>query len=648
MRGSRLGALAGIIGLAALTAAVVLVIDPVGPPPASPTPRVAGTSEAPESAAPPAGLLRVAAADTGPAISIGTPPTRDVAQSKLWVRDGVWWGLLLAQGTDEFRIHRFDWAGRRWIDTGTSLATRASVHPDVMSDGDVLWVATGGGQPTPRSTAALFRYTYDPDSTRYGPDPDFPVIIADQRADSITLARDDAGRLWAAWRGDDGIVVSHTDGTDWMWSEPQVVPAADDDGSDVVAMSMLSYGPSVAVIWSDRTTGSMSLAVPTVGDSLAWDVSRIVTEGLPIAEDRLSATVLETDAGPRLFVVVETVFDERPGSSRDDPRLLLLVVEPDGTSEQFLVSRVREDQTRPIVLLDDEARTVFVIATSPSRDGVIEYKASGIDRISFVPGEGEVLLGIPSLPGLTSVTSTKQTLDSSTGMLVLASDAEAGAYAWSAALLPGSSAPNTSPAPALPAESDPLLVSTFDPFDSGTALDPIWETRSTGGATFSIRDLPDGRRVAASTADDGSRVRMCRELSVGSGGLLRVEADVMLSAPGTSDATVTSIRHDGAETAVVRLDSRGAFSYFDGPNEVRSDVPWVPGTWYTSSVVLDLSSSTYAWTVTRASDGATLFDVDGAAWRTSAAGPATDVCLESAAASRPDITFAVDRIRVER
>lgn len=647
MRGSRLGALAGIVGLAALTAAVVLVIDPVGPPVSSPTPRVAGTSDAPRSTPPPTGLLRVAAAERGPAISIETPPTRDMAQSKLWVRDGVWWGLLLAEGTDEFRIHRFDWAGRRWIDTGTSLATRASVHPDVVSDGDSLWVVTGGGQPRPRSTAALFRYTYDVASMRYRPDPDFPVIIADQRADSITLARDDAGRIWAAWRGDDGIVVSRTDGNDWTWSEPQALPSGD-GGSEIVAVSMVSYGTTVAVIWSDRTTGSMSLAVPIVGEALGWDVSSIVTEGLPIEEDRLSATVLETDAGPRLFVVVETLFDERPGSSRDDPRLLLVVAEPDGTSEQYLVSRVRDDQTRPIVLLDDESRTVFVVATSPSRDGVIEYKASGIDRISFAAGEGDVLLGNPGLPGLTSVASTKQTLDSSTGMLVLASDAEAGAYAWSAALLSGPSVPNISPAPAVPPEGDPLLVSTFDPFDPGASLDSMWETRSTGSATFSIRDMPDGRRVVAGTADDGSRIRMCRELSVGSDGPLRVEADVMLSATAASDATVTSIRHDGAETAVVRLDASGVFSYFDGPTEVRSDVRWVPGTWYTSTVILDLSSRTYAWTVTRASDGGTLFAVDGPAWRTSASGPATDVCLESAAAARPDIIFAVDRIRVER
>ena len=51
-------------------------------------------------------------------------PTSTVAQSKLWVADGSWWGALWSPTAAEWRIHWLEWSTQRWVDTGTPLDDR--------------------------------------------------------------------------------------------------------------------------------------------------------------------------------------------------------------------------------------------------------------------------------------------------------------------------------------------------------------------------------------------------------------------------------------------------------------------------------------------------------------------------------------------
>ena len=44
------------------------------------------------------------------AIDADALPTEREDQSKLWYANDSWWGVLLAPGTGEYRIHRLDWA----------------------------------------------------------------------------------------------------------------------------------------------------------------------------------------------------------------------------------------------------------------------------------------------------------------------------------------------------------------------------------------------------------------------------------------------------------------------------------------------------------------------------------------------------------
>jgi hypothetical protein len=649
MKRTRISGLILILALGALSIAAVIVIDPLHPPPATASP--GASTGSPAVSEPTTGLpeLQLSALAPGPRFdtSVRTGnPSGDGAQSKLWFHDGFWWGALIADGTDEFHIHRLDWAGHEWIDTGVKIAMRASILPDVLAVDDHVWIATGGGEARDRRSASVFRYSYDPEAVTYALDADFPVTIAHEQATSLTLARDGAGRLWVAWINAGRLVVNRTDGNDVVWGDSYVPPVP---GTDVAtdAVTILPYGDTVALLWSNQNRDAVYLAIPTIDDTEHWEHYEVVVEGLRHADDHVSAVVESTPAGPRLYAVVKTSLDALPNRNPDAPQVLLLVREPDGAWSQYLYGRVQDHHTRPVIQFDEENRVIYVIATSPFGGGEIYYKAASADDISFAPGRGTVLIQDAALPIVNSATGTKQHLSSATGMVVLASDEEAGEYLGVAATLEGDGAPEAV-APAVVPVEDRLMLDTFDPYPAGSPLGGRWVIRSTGAASFTIADV-DGRRAAtAVSTGDGSKVRMCKEIAAVSDGVLRVATDVMLSRVGAGDATVTSIRHGSQESAVVRLSDRGTFSYFSGPDHVRSETAYATGTWYRSTVTVDLAARTYDWEVARLSDGAIVFRVADASWRSSTTEPATSVCLEAPESVTVGATFAVDRVRAWR
>jgi len=87
-------------------------------------------------------------------------PTGEKPQSKLWFNDGYWWGSLFNSGTEEFRIHRLNWATQTWTDTGVALDDRPSTRADVLWDGGAgkLYVASHRFSDTPASDSSIRKY----------------------------------------------------------------------------------------------------------------------------------------------------------------------------------------------------------------------------------------------------------------------------------------------------------------------------------------------------------------------------------------------------------------------------------------------------------------------------------------------------------
>lgn len=650
MTRTRIPALLLTVVLIGLSAAAVISLNPVPLPAVDPSP----PSSAPHASVPadppsppPVSELSLEPMAVGPAFDTTTQsgyPTAEVAQSKLWFHDGIWWGVLIADATNEFRIHRLDWQAQTWVDTGVRVGQRSSIHPDVLAMAGRLWIATGGGDPRNPRHASLFRYSYDPERERYSLDADFPVTIAREQAHSLTLARDAGGRLWVAWIHDGRLVVNRTDGNDWLWQEPRVPPVP---GTDVAidAVTIVAYGETVAVLWTNQNRDAIFLAIPTIDEEERWEHFEVAVEGLMHADDHVNAIVHTTPEGPRLYAVVKTSLNDLDSPNPDDAQLLLLVKEPSGSWNQYLVARVRDRHTRPIVLLDGDNRVLYVVAASPFGGGAIYYKATSLDAIGFAPGKGTPLMSDPALPRLNNPTSTKQMLTGHTGLVVLASDSQTGRYAHVAASL-GEDLPDLS-LPEAEAAVNPLVFDTFNPYPVGSTLAGRWTTRGAGDTTFVVGDAGDARTVAmTSSTGAATRVRMCKEFPAMAGGRLTIRTEVMLSAPGTSDATITSVRHDGAPSAVVRMSEEGVFSYFDGEEHIRTEVSYAPGAWYRSEVTVDIDTGTYDWQVRRASDDAVVISIAGLQWRSPSAAPATEVCLEAPDAPLPSVVFAVDSVWV--
>jgi hypothetical protein len=653
MQGTRLPALIGITALLVLTMVVVAVVDPVArrgnsgeplPPAASVSPDVGGSDLA---------IAHLVGEGRGPTFDTSTErgyPTSEVAQSKVWFHAGSWWGALVAEGTNEYRIHRLDWDEQRWVDTGVFIAERHGTLPDTLAYGDQVAIATGGTDPRGRRGAAILRYTYVPETESYELDADFPVTLTTSPATSLTIARGADDRLWASYISAGQLYVTRTDGDDHLWQEPATPEGADDLQQD--AAVLFAFGETVALIWSHVVNDQIIFATPIItGDGPArWDEQQVVVEGLRYADDHINVAVMPGEDGSRLFLAVKTSLDERDNANRLDPQVVLLVREPDGTWRQHLVSRVDDRHSRPIVLLDPASRIVYVVANAPFGGGGIYLKASSIDRLSFPVGLGTPLIEKEDAPRVSSPTSTKQLLEPGMGLVVLASDSLTGEY-HHAVLLPEDGGTELVRGPfEYPASpSRRLLDDRFDPFVPGTPLGNRWAVRAGGLTTFSVLDTDDGRRVAGTvSAADGSRARACKEVHPVAEGILHVETVVLQSAVGESDGLIAAVRHGGAISAAVHLSRRGIFSYQAGDATVRTELPYAPNTWYRVSLELDLAAGVYDWEVRSAEDDAAVIGATGVPLSSAGSIPADEVCVQSPTSAGAGLAFLLDSVMVEQ
>ena len=82
------------------------------------------------------------------------------------------------------------------------------------------------------------------------------------------------------------------------------------------------------------------------------------------------------------------------------------------------------------------------------------------------------------------------------------------------------------------------------------------------------------------------------------------------------------------QAASVRFGQGGTFAYVKGANKIRTTVPWRPGAWYRSIVVVHLKTRTYDWRVLNAA-GRGLLDVKGIPWRDVTTTPMDRVCMRA-------------------
>jgi hypothetical protein len=449
-------------------------------------------------------------------------PTGEKPQSKLWFNDGIWWGVLFNRSTEKHQIYRYDPAAHAWSDTGTVVDERNNSKADVLWDGQQLYVASAGPNATNNSNAArMVRYSYDAGSKRYSRDAGFPVNMTGAGMAAIVVAKDTTGKLWVTYTQNSRVYVNHTLNGDLDWGVPFVLPVEGASVSPDDISSVIAFGGQIGVMWSNQAHDAFYFATHADGQPAdAWRVETAL-RGDGMADDHIN---LKADSSGKVYAAVKTSLDthvQNPDPSA--PLNLLLVRGEDGSWASHAFSRVADKSTRPIVLIDEEDRDLYVFATSPCcKGGSIYYKRSSLEDISFSEGLGVPFIHTATDLALDDATSTKQNLDSATGMLVEASDRTSGFYVHNLTNLGG---PVDTTAPTVqPPEQSFSSGATL-----GTSTVPVklnWSATDaqSGVSQYRLQQSTNGGSYANVSLSQATTTSISRSLSPGNAYGFRVQA----------------------------------------------------------------------------------------------------------------------------
>ncbi|HEY7033649.1 MAG TPA: DNRLRE domain-containing protein, partial [Thermomicrobiales bacterium] len=364
---------------------------------------------------------------------MSAPSTKE-GQSKLWFNDGAWWGALFSPTAGSFRIHRLDPTTHRWIDTGTVIDTRSAARIDALWDGGALYTVSAIYGPLAGDSAQVRRFSYNAASRTYSLDAGFPVTISSGGMETVVIAEDTTGTLWATFTQGSKVYVTHSQGGDATWVTPYVLPATgtsvySDDISTVAA-----FGSNIGVMWSNQCeVGKSGCTVDENKMYFAWhadgaadnawtgEVAYQLPNNGQAADDHMN---LKADSTGRLYAAVKTSLN-RAG----EPLIHLLVRQPGGGWSSYTWGTAEYNHTRPVVLIDESAGKLYLFAAAPCcNGGRIYYKETSLGNIAFEPGLGKEFIASNNDPYINNPTSTKQTVSSATGLVVLAGDDTTGYY----------------------------------------------------------------------------------------------------------------------------------------------------------------------------------------------------------------------------
>jgi hypothetical protein len=352
-------------------------------------------------------------------------PTSDKPQSKLWHNDGRWWASLFNKNTGKYHIYWLDVITQDWTDTGTELDSRPQTMADILWDNFTkkLYIASGG----PGTDGWFMRYTYNPATKTYSRDFN-PIVVRSGGGETLVLDKDSVGKLWVTFTRANQVYVNRSTTSDAVWGAAFVIPGAAplnaDDISSIVAYKDQS-GNSIGVLWSNHNTpSSMLFAFHKDGDpDTTWQPIQTIYSSPCAADDHINLKSLQADPSGTIFAAVKTSFgDSGCGGSNSSAMIRLVVRKPNNTWSWTTFGTKADDHTRPVLLLDTTNRKVYMFATSPTSCGAIYMKSTSMDNLSFPSGKGTPFIKSSTYKCINNPTTTKQTVDASTGLVILASD----------------------------------------------------------------------------------------------------------------------------------------------------------------------------------------------------------------------------------
>ncbi len=412
------------------------------------------------------------------------------AESVLWFNDGSWWGSMWDTATSDFHIFKFSVATQSWSVTPTTLDPRANSHADVLWDGSHLYVAShlavaDGLSAVQGYPSYLYRYSYNASTKTYSADAGFPVQINDYKTETLVIDKDSTGKLWATWQQNNQIFMNRTlNGNDQTWGTPFQLPATAtdvtvDDNSAVIAFN----GDKIGVMYSNQSSANdaMWFAVHQDGQpDTTWEAARTAIQCSNTADDHINLKALVTDSNGRVYAAVKTSF-----TSSAQPLIMLLVRDVfSGSWANYPIARVSDCPNRPLVLIDTTNRVLHAFYSAPgptafdcnSSGGEIQEKTSSLDSISFPVGAGTPVIVDYDSPYVHNASSTKQNVNSQTGILVIARNSHTTNYWHHFETLTGGPPPTPTPTPPAatptPTPTPPVSTPTPTPTPPGATPTP--------------------------------------------------------------------------------------------------------------------------------------------------------------------------------
>jgi Bacterial Ig domain/Fibronectin type III domain len=276
------------------------------------------------------------------------------------------------------------------------------------------------------------------------------------------------------------VYATHSVGDDTVWAAPYVLPTSAaaahyDDISAIVAFQ----GDKIGVMWSNQLTRKFYMAVHRDGTpDGSWQTEVAYGGGVGgcstgCANDHVNLKQLSTDGTGRVFAAIKTA-----NRNTGQPFVVLLARDRAGAWSSYPFGAVEDLHTRPMIMVDAQHRELFMFAVSPEVGGTIYYKKTSTDNISFAPGVGTPFIQNTQDSDISNPTSTKQNLDSTTGLVVLASANTHAVYYHNYMSLAGE------PTPPPPAPTDLAATSPLTNADSTMRL--AWSNNESGQSEVAI------------------------------------------------------------------------------------------------------------------------------------------------------------------
>ena len=539
---------------------------------------------------------------------VANPPTSDKPQSKLWWNDGSWWADMWTSGSG-WSIYRLDRPTATWVNTGVVNDTRGSTLADTMWDGSHLYIAshvvTVSTDATPKPSlsgqpAYLYRYSYA--GGKYTLDSGFPSVITNNSSESMTIDEDSTGVIWATWTQVAGNSTSGFTNTVYVnnsapggtsWASPFVVPVSNPHPAPDDISAVVSYGKNkIGVMWSDQLTGSVWWATRTDGTSptgsSSWNFQPAI-QGKSQADDHLNLKSLQADPSGRVFAAVKTSLNDT-SSNPKLPQLLLLVFKPGtGAFTQSTISTTGDCVSRPQIVLDTQNNLVRAFQTAPATSvsgcaysgvaGTIYEKTAPMDNPVFGSGRGTPIIQSASSSNMNDVTTTKQGVNNSTGVVVMASDNVAKRYWYS-------------DRPLGPATTAPVASFTATPTSGTAPLNVSFTDTSTGSPTSWAWDFGDGGTSTAQnpTHSFAAAGTYTAKLTATNGAGSSSASTTITVNPATTAAGVTVVgsvtTYSGTATGTVTINAPAGTAAGDvlvasitgdlNPNMATVPVGWTP------------------------------------------------------------------------